>query len=118
MDKDNDYQHDRLPGRRLIRPNLSPYKLKRPGRPVYRRKTPPPDVTNQEDMYIASVKEARNTLVIKLRGGEEVQGWIEYYDRDCIKIRRDNPPHLLIRKDSIVYMYEEKASEEAKKKRK
>lgn len=51
--------------------------------------------------------EARTPMVVRLMNNEEFRGWIEYYDRDVIKINRRQPPHLFIRKDSIKYMYKD-----------
>jgi len=46
-------------------------------------------------------------MVIVLRDGEEVQGCIEWYDKNCIKINRNGGPNLLIYKPSIKYMFKE-----------
>ena len=50
-------------------------------------------------------------IVVVLKNGEEVQGFIEWYDRTCIKLNCGNS-HLLIYKPSIRYMY--KAGESQK----
>ena len=104
--------------RKLIRPDLSNYKHPKPRRPAQKKKSPPPENTNMETFFIARKKEKQNPVVIKLTGGRTVRGWIEYYDKDLIKIRSEKPPHLLIRKDSIIYMYDDSASGETRKKRK
>ena len=46
-------------------------------------------------------------MVVKLVDNEEVRGWIEYYDSRMIKLNRRQPPHLLIRKDNIKYIYKD-----------
>ncbi len=44
-------------------------------------------------------------MVIVLRDGEEVHGIIEWYDRNCIKVNReDGEPNLMIYKPAIKYM--------------
>jgi sRNA-binding regulator protein Hfq len=48
-------------------------------------------------------KKVLMTLVCK--DGEVIQGFIEWYDRDCIKLNRENAPNLLIYKSSIKYLY-------------
>jgi len=43
--------------------------------------------------------------VVVLKDGEEVQGVIEWYDRNCIKVNRTGAPNLLIYKPAIRYIY-------------
>jgi hypothetical protein len=115
FDPEDDFQANR----KLIRPDLTSYKPKPPSTFLQKKKSPPPENTNQENLFIASSKESKKLLLLKLTGGEIVRGWVEYYDRDCIKIKREKPPHLFIRKDSIVYiMYDEPGSGDIRKKRK
>lgn len=68
---------------------------------------PPPDSTGAEAAYLAENKEARTPMVVNLMDGEIVRGWIEYYDRDMLKINRDGGPNLFIRKVNIRYMYKD-----------
>ena len=47
-------------------------------------------------------------MVVVLKDGEEVQGFIEWYDRNCLKVTRENgEPNLMIYKPAIKYMYKE-----------
>ena len=47
-------------------------------------------------------------IVQGLRDGEEVRGIIEWYDRNCIKVNRENgDPNLMIYKPAIKYMFKE-----------
>jgi hypothetical protein len=75
--------------------------------PQYSARTPPPDTTGAEVHYIIKQIEARTPMVFKLVGGELVRGVIEYYDRDMIKLTRGDGPHLLIRKENVMYMYKD-----------
>ncbi len=43
---------------------------------------------------------------VKLAGGEEVTGVIEYYDRSFIRITRQSEPNLFIFKHDINYVVE------------
>jgi len=71
----------------------------------------PPEQTGAETNYLIKNMEARTPLVVRLTNNEEVRGWIEYYDRNMIKLNRKQPPHLFIRKESIKYIYkDEKAA--------
>jgi host factor-I protein len=44
---------------------------------------------------------------VKLVDGEIVRGWIEYYDRNMIRVTRDGKPNLFIFKHQIAYLAEE-----------
>ena len=44
-------------------------------------------------------------MVVVMKDGEEVQGRIEWYDRNCIKLTRNSASALLIYKPSIRYIY-------------
>jgi hypothetical protein len=73
----------------------------------------PPDQTGAETNYIIKNMEARTPLVVRLLNNDELHGWIEYYDKDIIKLNRRQPPHLLIRKDSIKYIYKDEGAHAA-----
>jgi host factor-I protein len=49
---------------------------------------------------------------VKLRGGEVVRGWIEYYDQNMIRLTREGQPNLFIFKHEIQYIAEEAPSQE------
>jgi host factor-I protein len=49
-------------------------------------------------------------MVVQLLDGQVVRGWIEYYDRDMIKINRTDGPNLFIRKAHIRYLYKDSAA--------
>lgn len=72
------------------------------------RKAAPPEQTNAENFYYQKQMQTRTPMVIVLRDGEEVHGVIEWYDKTCIKvIRDDGRPNLMIYKPSIKYMFKE-----------
>jgi host factor-I protein len=72
------------------------------------KKPAPPEQTNAENFYYQKQMQSRTPMVIVLRDGEEVRGIIEWYDRNCIKVNRDNgDPNLMIYKPSIKYMFKE-----------
>lgn len=72
------------------------------------KKLAPPEQTNAENFYYQKQMQSRTPMVIVLRDGEEVRGIIEWYDRNCIKINRDNgEPNLMIYKPAIKYMFKE-----------
>jgi len=72
------------------------------------RKAAPPEQTNAENFYYQKQMQSRTPMVIVLRDGEEVHGIIEWYDKTCIKvIREDGGPNLMIYKPAIKYMFKE-----------
>lgn len=72
------------------------------------RKAVPPEQTNAENFYYQKQMQSRTPMVIVLRDGEEVHGIIEWYDKTCIKvIREDGGPNLMIYKPAIKYMFKE-----------
>lgn len=75
-----------------------------------RSKTPPPEETFEESAYLKSLGEKQKTVLVKLADGEMVRGWIEYYDRDMIRLTRENAPNLFIFKHEIMYIAEEGGS--------
>src|SRR5579864_8215811 len=72
------------------------------------RKPAPPEQTNAENFYYQKQMQSRTPMVIVLRDGEEVHGIIEWYDRNCIKVNRENgDANLMIYKPAIEYMFKE-----------
>jgi host factor-I protein len=66
-----------------------------------RAKTPPPGETGQEALYLRSLSERQVTVQIKLRDGETVRGWIEYFDEGMLRLTREGKPNLFIYKQQI-----------------
>jgi host factor-I protein len=66
-----------------------------------RAKTPPPGETGQEALYLRSLSERQVTVQIKLRDGETVRGWIEYFDEGMLRLTREGKPNLFIYKHQI-----------------
>jgi host factor-I protein len=89
--------------RKLIRPDLSEQRASR----GVKRKVSPPDQTNAEEFYYLKQMAAKTPMVVVLTNDEELQGWIEWYDRGSIKLNRTSGPNLLIPKHNIRYMYKE-----------
>jgi host factor-I protein len=66
-----------------------------------RSKTPPPGETGQEALYLRSLSDRQVIVSIKLRDGETVRGWIEYFDDSMLRITREGHPNLFIYKSQI-----------------
>jgi host factor-I protein len=78
-----------------------------PPRPPQKGRIPPSSETSQEASYLKTLGEKQRVVNIKLVDGETVQGWIEYYDRDMVRLTREGQPNLFIFKHEILYIEEE-----------
>ncbi len=66
-----------------------------------RQKAPPPGETGQEALYLKFLSEKQVPIAVKLRDGETVTGWIEYFDDRMIRLTREGKPNLFIYKHQI-----------------
>jgi host factor-I protein len=66
-----------------------------------RHKGPPPGDTGQEALYLRFLSEKQVPVTVKLRDGEAVYGWIEYFDERMIRLTREGKPNLFIYKNQI-----------------
>lgn len=69
------------------------------------RGTPPTD-TLEEARYLRRLSDTKRQVLVHLRDKSIAQGWIEYFDRDFIRLTRDPGPNLFIFKREIVYLAE------------
>jgi host factor-I protein len=93
--------------RKLIRPNLAELSDRYPTRSFAQRKQVPPEQTNAESYYYLKQMAAKTPMVVVLTDGEEIRGWIEWYDKGCLKVNREEGANLLIPKASIKYMFKQ-----------
>lgn len=70
-------------------------------------KTSPPEATNAENFYYLKQMNSKTPMVIVMTDGEEIRGWIEWYDRNCLKVNREAAPNLLIQKHCIKYLFKQ-----------
>jgi host factor-I protein len=87
--------------KRSTRSNGNGTALGKPQRPA------PPETTNAENFYYLKQMNAKTPMVVVLTDGEEVRGWIEWYDKTCLKVNRENGPNLLIQKHCIKYVFKQ-----------
>lgn len=71
------------------------------------KKVPPTEQTNAENFYYQKQMQTKTPMVVVLRDGEEVHGYIEWYDKHCIKLNRSGAANLMIYKPAIKYMFKE-----------
>jgi host factor-I protein len=69
------------------------------------KKNTPPDQTNAEQFYYSKQMQGKTRMMVVLTDGEKLEGVIEWYDRDCLKLNREGDPNLLLFKHCIKYMY-------------
>ena len=61
-----------------------------PRRETRNSKPAPPEHTSAEAAYLKNLGEKQTPVTIKLKDGETVEGWIEYYDRDMLRLTRQH----------------------------
>ena len=72
-----------------------------------KKRTPPPEETLEEASYLKNLTEKQKVVSLKLADGEVVRGWIEYYDKNMVRLTREEGPNLFIFKHEIVYIAED-----------
>jgi len=74
------------------------------------RRQSAPETTFREAEYIDRLSKSKTPVIVKLIDGEEIKGWIEYYDKDIIRITRETQPNLFIYKNRVKYLFEDPQS--------
>lgn len=104
--------------RKLIRPSMTEMMDRFPTRGTTgRRKQVPAEQTNAENFYYLKQMQSRTIMVVVLTDGTELTGWIEWYDKNCIKLNRTNAPNLLIFKHSVKFMFKEEELHQRRRRR-
>ena len=83
-----------------FRPHANPNAAKK-GR------TPPPEETSEEAAFLKNLGEKQKPVNVKLMDGQTFRGWVEYYDKNMIRLTRDGAPNLFIFKHEIMYIAED-----------
>lgn len=106
---------DGFVSRKLIRPALrkedgaataiEPRVRRKPERLRASAAAPSLDQTHAEDFYYQKQMASRTVMTVVLKSGEVVQGVIDWYDRNTIKLNRSGRPNLLLFKQGIRYMH-------------
>jgi hypothetical protein len=93
----------------MKRPPRHKGRRKPPGgapRTGFSRRTPPPERTGLESVFLESRKRSGLPLVFCLRSGTTISGVVEDFDRDLIRIQPSEGPGLILRKIDIRYLHE------------
>lgn len=62
--------------------------------------------THAETLYLTHMVQEKTPVIVKLVNDDEISGWIEYYDKDFIRLTRDNAPNVFIYKEQIKFIIE------------
>jgi hypothetical protein len=64
--------------------------------------------TGMESLYLKELIEEEKMVVVVLNTGEQVRGYVRYYDRDVFSIGpADGSPKVFVRKSGVRYLWEE-----------
>ncbi len=83
-----------------------------------KKKTHPPFETYAENYYYLKQMNKKTPMGVVMNDGEVIEGYIEWYDKNCLKLNRDDAPNLLIYKSSVKYLYKLDDIKEKEKKAK
>jgi len=68
--------------------------------------TKAPEQTFQEVRYLKRLIEEHVPVRVRLSDNQEVEGVVEFYDTNFIRLTRDGEPNLFLFKHDIKYLYE------------
>ena len=68
--------------------------------------TKAPEQTFEEVKYLRHLIDERIPVRVRLSDNQEVEGVIEFYDANFIRLTRENAPNLFLFKHDIKYLYE------------
>ena len=57
---------------------------------------PPEDTYGEEASFLKALGEKQKAVSVKLLDGQIVRGWIEYYDKNMVRLTREGAPNLFI----------------------
>ena len=69
------------------------------------KKMHPPTDTFAENYYYLKQMGKKIPMAVVFTDGQVIEGYIEWYDRNCIKLNREGAPNLLVFKSAVKYMY-------------
>jgi len=65
-----------------------------------------PDQTFEEVKYLRHLIDKKIPVRVRLSDNQEVDGLVEFYDANFIRITREGAPNLFLFKHDIKYLYE------------
>jgi len=109
--KEREYHQQQV---RRAEPPPQPQRQAPPHQQVQSKKKIPPEQTNAESFYYKKQMDAHTPMVLVLQDNEALHGIIEWYDKNSIKLHRNEGPNLLVLKHNIKYMYKDESVKESK----
>jgi len=73
----------------------------------HKPKAAPPEETFEEAAYLKALCDKQKPVSIKMMDGDTMQGWLEYYDKNMVRLTREGAPNLFIFKHEIMYIAED-----------
>ena len=70
-------------------------------------KSKAPDTTFEEVKYLRHLIDQKIPVRVKLMDGEEVAGFVEFYDSGFLRLTRPGEPNLFVYKHDMKYLFEE-----------
>ena len=89
-------------------PAQQPHPQPHPSHPPHlqpQKKIHPPTDTFAENYYYLKQMGKKTPMAVVFNDGQVIEGYIEWYDRNCIKLNREGAPNLLVFKSSVKIMY-------------
>ncbi|MBZ5604922.1 MAG: hypothetical protein LAO79_21710 [Acidobacteriia bacterium] len=68
--------------------------------------TKAPEQTFEEVKFLKRLIDEQKTVRVKLSDNQEVEGIVEFYDTNFIRLTRAGEPNLFLFKHDIKYLYE------------
>jgi hypothetical protein len=65
-----------------------------------------PDHTLQEARYLQHLVDEHTPIRVRLSDNQEVEGTVEFYDANFIRLTRVGAPNLFLFKQDLKYLYE------------
>jgi sRNA-binding regulator protein Hfq len=65
-----------------------------------------PEQTFEEVKYLKHLIDERTPVRVRLSDNQEVEGTVEFYDANFIRLTRKDEPNLFLFKHDIKYLYE------------
>ena len=69
-------------------------------------KTKSPEQTFEEPKYLRRLAETGARVRVKLTDNQEIDGILEFYDEQFIRLTRNGEPNLFLYKHDIKYLFE------------
>jgi len=73
----------------------------------HKPKAAPPEETFEEAAFLKALCDKKKPVSIKMMDGDVMEGFLEYYDKNMVRLTREGAPNLFIFKHEIMYIAED-----------